>query len=80
MSATAASAALAYGSSGLAGRGQPHGATRPVQQRLAELAFQPLDLGADRRLRDVDPLGSAREVGLLGDSDEVFQLPQFHKH
>ena len=61
---------------GLAGGGQPHGATRPVQQRLSELAFQPLDLGADRRLRDVDALGRAGEVGLLGDGDEVLELPQ----
>ena len=64
---------------GLARGGQPHGATRPVEQRLTHLAFQPLDLGADRRLRDVDALGGAGEVGLLGDGDEVLELPKFHK-
>ena len=63
---------------GLAGGRQSRGATRPVQQRLAELAFQPLDLGADGRLRDVDALGRASEIGLLGHGDEVFELPQFH--
>ena len=63
----------------LARRGQPHRATRPVQQRLAEFAFQPLDLRADRRLRDMDPLGGPGEVGFLGDGDEVLQLPKFHK-
>ena len=61
---------------GLTGGGQPHGATRPVQQRLSEFAFQPLDLGADRGLRDVDALGRAGEVGLLGDGDEILELPQ----
>ena len=63
---------------GLTGGGQPHGATRPVQQRLSEFAFQPLDLGTDRWLRDVDALGRASEVGLLGDGDEILELPQFH--
>jgi hypothetical protein len=70
MSATAASAALAYGSAAC-----PAG---PVEQRLAEFAFQPLDLGADGRLRDVDALSGAGEIGLLGDRDEIFELPQFH--
>ena len=65
-------------SRGLARGGQPHGATRPVKQRLTHLAFQPLNLGADRRLRDADALGGAGEVGLLGDGDEVFELPEFH--
>ena len=63
----------------LARRGQPHRATRAVQKRLAEFAFQPLDLCTDRRLRDVDPLRGPGEVGFLGDGDEVFQLPKFHK-
>jgi hypothetical protein len=31
-------------------------------------------------LRDVDALGGAGEVGFFGDGDEVFELPQFHKH
>ena len=59
--------------------GQPHRATRPVQKRLAEFAFQPLDLCADRGLRHMDPLGRPGEVGLLGDRDEVLELPKFHK-
>ena len=78
MSATAASAALCIWQSGLARGGEPHGATRPVQQWLAEFALQPLDLRADRGLRDVDPLGRAGEVGLFGDGDEVLELPKFH--
>ena len=64
---------------GLARARQSHGTTRPVQQRLADFAFQPLDLGTDGRLRDVDALGRAGEVGLLGDGDEVHKLPKFHK-
>ena len=62
-----------------AGRGQPHDAACPVEKGMAQFAFQPLDLSADRRLRDVYPLGGAGEVGLLRDGDKVFQLPKFHK-
>jgi hypothetical protein len=54
---------------GLAGGGQAHRAARPVQQRLAEFTFQPLDLGADRRLRDVDPfdvVAANREMHVTG--------------
>ena len=60
-------------------RGQSDRATRAVQKRLAEFAFQPLDLCADRRLSYMDPLRGPGEVGLLGDGDEVLQLPKFHK-
>ena len=60
-------------------RGQPHRATRPIHKGLAQLAFQTLDLCADRGLGDVDPLGRPGEVGLLGDGDEILQLSKFHK-
>ena len=62
-----------------AGRGQPHDAARPVEKGVAQFAFELLDLSADRRLRDVYPLGGAGEVGLLRDGDKVFELPEFHK-
>ena len=64
---------------GFASRRQPHSAARPVQQCLAEFALQSLDLRADRRLRDVDPLGRPGEVRLFGDGDEVLELPKLHK-
>ena len=60
-------------------RGQPHRATRPIHQGLAQFAFQTLDLCADRGLSDVDPLGCPGEVGLLGDGDQILQLSKFHK-
>ena len=46
----------------------------------AEFVFELADLGADAGLADVHPFGRAGEVGLLGDRDEVLQLPQFHNH
>ena len=63
---------------GLARDGEGRGARRPVEQLGAELAFQLADLGADAGLADVHPLGRPGEVRLLGDRDEVFQLPQLH--
>src|SRR5262249_1003198 len=64
---------------GLAGRCQRNPAPAADEQVLAQLAFQPADLLADRRLRDRDPLGRAREVALLGDGHEVAELPQLHR-
>jgi hypothetical protein len=54
------------------------GTRRPVEQFGTEFTFQLADLGADAGLADVHALGSAGEVLLLGNRDEVFQLPQFH--
>ena len=34
---------------------------------------------AERRLRDVRPLGRAGEVTRLGDGDEIAELVQFHR-
>ena len=53
--------------------------TRPIDEGLTQLAFQTLDLCADRGLSDVDALGCPGEVGLLGDGDKVFELSKFHK-
>ena len=61
------------------GAGEPHRLARPVEQGLAELFFQGADLRADARLADVDALRRPGEVRRLGDGDEVFELPQFHK-
>jgi hypothetical protein len=64
----------------LAGRGQPRCAPTADEQLLAELGFQAGDLLADGRLGDRDPPRRPREVALLGDREEVAQLPEFHKH
>ena len=44
------------------------------------LDLEPADLPRERRLGDVQALGGAAEVQLLGDRDEVAQLPQGRFH
>ena len=46
------------------------------KKKMAE--EQARQLAAADVLADVDPPGRASEVGLLGDRDEILQLPQFH--
>ena len=62
----------------LAGGQQAHAARVPLQERRAELVFQRADLSAQRRLRDVKPLGGASHAALFGHRDEVLQLRQAH--
>ncbi len=50
----------------------------PRQQRRAELVFQVCDLLAERRLRDVQSLGRAREAALLCERNEVAEVTQLH--
>ena len=54
-----------------AGGREHHAAGNAFEQRDAELVFERLDLGADRRLADVQPLGGAGEVAELGDRGET---------
>jgi hypothetical protein len=49
-----------------------------LQQWDAYVRFQLLDLLAKRGLCGVEALGSAGEVQLFGDRDEVPQVAQFH--
>ncbi len=67
-----------HGQEGAARRGQGDSAGAAVEQLQAELAFQPPDLLADRRLDDVQPLGGPAEVEFLGDRHEVPNLTQLH--
>jgi hypothetical protein len=59
-------------------RGQRDLTRGAIEQLLAELGLEPADLCADARLRDVQPLGGAREVRLVGNGDEVLELSQLH--
>jgi hypothetical protein len=59
--------------------GQFHPAAVPVEQCDADLAFEPLYLLAQRRLRDVQPLGRPPEMELFGDRHERPQMAQLHK-
>ena len=51
-------------------RDRPRGA---VDELYAELAFELLDLPAQRRLGHMEPLGRAAEVQFFGDGDEAGQ-------
>lgn len=63
---------------GTSRNGQRDGASRPVEQLGTEFLFESADLGADAGLADVHAPGRPGEVPLLGDRDEVFELPQVH--
>ncbi|MNM89267.1 hypothetical protein D3C81_1014960 [compost metagenome] len=53
---------------------QTRQACGPLEQRRAQLLLQLLDLPAQRRLGDVQPLGGGAETAALGDFHEVTQL------
>ena len=59
--------------------GEHDAAAAALEQRLAELVLERLDLAAQRRLRDAQSLGGARDVLLLRHRDEVLQLLQAHR-
>ena len=49
-----------------------------VEQPMADLGFELLDLVRQRRLGDVDGFGRTGEVELLGERREITQMTQFH--
>ena len=49
-----------------------------LEERGAVLAFQFLDAGAERLLRDVEPLGRFAEIHLLGGDQKISQTSQRH--
>ena len=53
---------------------------RPLRERDADLILQAPDLLGEGRLRDVLPGRGAGEAALVGERDEVAELPEFHKH
>ena len=60
------------------GLGQRDGAAGAFQQRRPEPPFELADRPRQRGLRDPEPLRGPPEVQLLGDGDEVPQLPRLH--
>ena len=50
-----------------------------LEQLGAELGLEPADLVRQRRLRDVELLGGAREVAMAGDGLDVYELAQLHR-
>ncbi|EFV84982.1 hypothetical protein HMPREF0005_02404 [Achromobacter xylosoxidans C54] len=61
-----------------AGLGQGHPAVGAVEQLDLQLAFELGDLQAQRRLRDMQPGGSAGEVEFFGQHGEITELADFH--
>jgi len=61
-----------------AGRRQLHAVAPAVQQWGADDLFQPVDLLAEGRLGDEQPLRGAGEGACVGDCDEVPQVPQLN--
>ncbi|MCP2203550.1 hypothetical protein LX90_007275 [Lentzea flava] len=60
------------------GLGQLDLAGGAQEQRRAELDLQRADRRRQARLRDVHPARCPREVALVGDREEVFELSEFH--
>jgi hypothetical protein len=61
----------------LAERCQPDAATGAVNERSAELVLERAEALADARGRELQPLGRACEVQLVGKREEHPQLPEF---
>src|ERR1700751_2380861 len=62
----------------LAGLGERYVPFITIEEAGTELFLQCPNLGAQRRLRDVQAFGCPREIQLLGNSDKVVDSPQFH--
>jgi hypothetical protein len=58
--------------------GRAHAAAGALEQRGAELLLEPPDLVGERRLGEVQLLGSAREVAVARYCLHASQLPQLH--
>ncbi|MEA3147842.1 MAG: hypothetical protein QOI53_3431 [Verrucomicrobiota bacterium] len=56
----------------LACRGERNSFAPPLEQIYPQFAFRVVDLLAEWRLRNVQPIGGVGEVQFLGCSDEVF--------
>jgi hypothetical protein len=68
--------ALGLVEEGAAALGELDAARGAAKQRKADLVLEQAYLLADRRLRDVEPRGRAREAALLGDGQGVAKLAE----
>ena len=57
---------------------QAHAAAGALEQRGAELLFEPTDLVRERRLGEVELLGGAREVSVARHRFHAPELPELH--
>jgi hypothetical protein len=51
--------------------GQGHAAAFAIQQSYTECGFKPLDAFGQRRLRNIQGLGRAPEVGMMGHAEQM---------
>jgi len=58
--------------------GQSQRSGSAIEQLSADLCLKLLDGAAERWLGDMQPLGSAMEVSLLGDRDKITKLSKIH--
>jgi hypothetical protein len=63
----------------LSGVGEHTSAARSIEERMADLIFEPLNDLADRRLRPVEHLGGFRKAAFAHDRDECFEFEQIHR-
>jgi hypothetical protein len=63
-----------------AGGRQLNATLRAIEQRDTELAFHPLDLLRQARLRDAEPLSGAPEVEVVGEGEKGAKLSQLDHH
>ena len=61
-----------------AGRREPRAARQPLEQRPADLELEQADLLRDRRRGDVQAVRRRTERAVLGDRDQVLELPEVH--
>ncbi len=67
-----------FGQQRFAGLGQLDAARLAAEQLHLELGFEGADLLAQRRLLDAESFRRAGDMPLLGDGDEITEVPQFH--
>ncbi len=63
----------------LAHLGEADATAVPLEQRLAEVAFQGLDTSGHRRLGKAEVLGGTAEIAVLGDLQIRLDLSQVHE-
>jgi len=59
-------------------RQQRHASRRTLEEWRSDLVLQSSNLPADRRLRDVEPLGGAPHVPFFGNSNKISDLRKAH--
>ena len=64
----------------LSQRSEPHLVVVAFEQRSAEFPLQQFDLLAERRRRDVQPVGGTLEVQLFRDRQEVLKAGEVDLH